>query len=166
MKSKFSLIELIIAIAMIAVISLITLPTQFLHAQVDAFNVATLTTSTNTVATNTTATVTTPAIYVRGSEGVGFVAKFKLGAADTNNVVFRFDASADGTTWTTTKPFSSGNIAANGTNSVVHFWNFGPTDSTELRNVQFLRLADVQNANTASNAALTIESLSSTIYNR
>jgi hypothetical protein len=165
MKTKtFSLIELLTVIVIVAVLGILTTPRAC--AQVDAFTVTALTPSTNSVATNSIAAVTTPAIPVRGSEGVGFVAKFKLGAADTNNVVFKYDVSADGTNWTTTQPFSSGNIPANGTNSVVQFFTFTPTTTPPLRNVNYIRLGTVQNANTATNAAVTIENLWSTKYNR
>ncbi len=157
MKSLFTLIILTLFAA---------LASPPAHAQENPFKVTALTPSTNSVSTNSTATVTTPAIQVRGSEGIGFVAKFKLGAADTNNVVFKYDVSADGTTWTTTQPYSSGNIPANGTNSVVQFFTFTPTTSPPLRNVKYIRLGTVQNANTATNAALTIESIWSTSYNR
>ena len=101
---------------------------------------------------------------MRGSEGIGFVAKTKLSGTGTAGVTFSFNVSADGETWTTTTPFASPATAANGTNSVVSFFNFSPTDSTELRNIRYIRLGTVQNANTPS--TLTIESLQSTKYNR
>ncbi|CAN5352382.1 hypothetical protein BH09VER1_BH09VER1_28450 [soil metagenome] len=155
-----SYLTLILGAVLMATLSTIT-PA---HAQVEPFNVATLTLSGTTVAASTTSAVTTSALDVRGSEGIGFVAKFKLSGTGVAAVSFNFDVSADGTTWTTTQPFTSGTIAATGTTSVVTYFNFSPDDPTELRNIRYIRLATVQNANTPS--TLTIQSLQSTKYNR
>ena len=133
-------------------------------AQDGPFTVDTLTLSGTTVSAAATGTITSPALPVRGSEGLGFVGTFKLSGTGTSNVTFKFDVSTDGENWTTNQPFSSGAIAANGTTSVRAYWNFSPTDSTELRNIQYIRLATVQNENTPS--TLTIQSLQSTRYNR
>jgi len=162
MKSKFSLIELFCCIALIAVLGAITMP-PVASAQENPFTVTSLTTSTNAVAASTTAAVTTPAIQVRGSDGLAFLAKFVLDGPSTGNVTFHYNVSADGTNWTTTKPLNSGAIAANGTNAVTAYWNFSPTDSAELRNVKYLKLSEVQNA--ATNA-VTLQNLWSSSYNR
>jgi len=162
MKTKtFSLIELLTVIAIVAVLGILTTPRAC--AQVDAFTVTSLTTSTNAVAASTTAAVTTPAIEVRGDQGVGFVTKFNVDGPSTGNVTFHYNVSADGTNWTTTKPLNSGAIAANGTNSVTAYYNFGPTDSAELRNIRYIKLSEVQNA--ATNA-VSLQSLWSTKFNR
>lgn len=147
--------------AVLATASLLATP---LRAQSNAFTVGTLALSGTTVAANTTTAITSNTMTVRGSEGIGFVAKFKLSGTGALGVTFGFDVSTDGTTWTTAQPFSSGSIAANGTTSVVAFFNFSPEDSTELRNIRYIRLGTVQNANTPS--TLAIESLTSTKYNR
>lgn len=133
-------------------------------AQADPFTVETLTLSGTTVAASTTSAITSGTQTVRGSEGIGYVVKFKLSGTGVADVTFKFDVSTDGTNWTTNQPFTSGTIAATGTTSVRAYFKFSPEDSTELRNIQFIRLATVQNANTPS--TLTIESLQSTRYNR
>jgi len=156
MKKLFTFLAIAVAVAIVQ--------PAVSHAQTDPFTVATVTTSTSTVAANTTADVTSGTLSPRGSEGLGFVAKIKLSGTGVAGVVFGFDVSVDGTTWTTTQPFTSGTITATGTTSVVHFWNFSPYDSTELRNVRYLRLTKVTNSNTPS--TLTIESLKSSRYNR
>lgn len=152
---------MVLAVAALAVLA----GTTESRAQIEPFTVASLTPSTNTIGTNAVATITTPAVAVRGEHGVGFVVKFKLGAAATNALTFHFNVSKDGTNWTTSRPFSA-SVGADGTNSVTHFFAFTPTGSPPLANVQWIRLAAVGNAATASGAAATIEELWSTRYNR
>jgi hypothetical protein len=161
MRSKSTRLSLLTCIAVIGSLAVLTTPRAC--AQVDAFTVTSLTTSTNAVAASTTSTVTTDPVEVRGDQGVGFVAKFVLDGPSTGNVTLHYNVSADGTNWTTTKPFNSGAIAANGTNSVTAYYNFGPTDSSELRNIRYIKLAEVQNA--ATNA-VSLQNVWSTKYNR
>lgn len=150
--------------ALIAILAIALIPIQQARAQVDPFTVETVTTSTTAVGAATTATVTSDTLSVRGSEGIGFMFVTKLSGTGTAGVTFAFDVSADGTTWTTNQPFTTGAVAATGTTSVVSFVNFSPDDAIELRNIQYIRLSKVTNANTPS--TLTIESLQSTKYNR
>lgn len=163
MKKAFNLFELLTLIAVIAIFANLTTPA---FCQVDAFSTKNLTLSNTTVPGNTTAhTVTTPAIQVRGSDGIGFVVDAVLNGAGTNALNFKFNVSTDGSTWTTTAPFQSGNITCNGNTTVRAFWNFGPTDSTELRNIRWIRLSAVDNLGGNATANATLSNMTATFFN-
>lgn len=127
------------------------------HAQVTPRNVIALTLSTSTAAANTTTVVTSQAIELKPGAGFAVIPSFKLAGAGTDNITFNFQVSADGTTWTTTTPFTY-TEAANGTTTVVGFKNFGPTNGAD--NVLYVRLASVTNASTTQ--ACTISAITIT----
>jgi hypothetical protein len=138
-----------------------TIPVQ---AQLEPFQSAALTPSDTSIAAGATEASTTAAVEVVAGQGVGFFITFKLGGAGTDNCVFKFDVSYDGTTWTTTKPFTTGNVAANGTTSVIHYVEFGPGTTAPLGHVRYIRLAQVVNG--SSGEILTLEGVRYTRSNR
>ncbi len=143
-------------------LSIFVLP-PVLPAQDVPYTTGTLTLSTNLVAASTDATVTSSALRLRGNQGVALLPSFTLAAPGcASNLIFRFTVSTDGTTWTTTTPFTA-TIAANSTNAAVGYVNFDRGQDTSLNNIRWMRLASV--CNTATNA-VTLNSLTYSYFNR
>jgi len=122
-----------------------------------------LTLSSGTVAASGTATITSGSFTVNGLTGFAVTPTFALAAAGTTNVTFNFQASADGTTWSTNYPFSAV-IAATGTTPVVNYVNFPPNvTGTGCANARYVRLGQVINSGTST---LTISGVKVTKSNR
>lgn len=130
------------------------------HAQLTPRNVKTLTLSASTVATSTTATITSDAFMLKPGSGFAVIPNFQLSGADTANVTFSFAVSTDGTTWTTTTPFTYA-VASTGATPVIGYKNFGVADGAD--NVLYVRLASVTNA--SSTRTVTINSIKVTRNN-
>ena len=107
---------------LLAVAAFATLPLA--QAQISPRSLTPLTLSATTVSTSTTAVVTSQAFFIKPGAGFAVIPNFQLSGADTANVTFNFAVSTDGTTWTTTTPFTYA-VAANGTTPVIGFANFG-----------------------------------------
>jgi pyridoxal/pyridoxine/pyridoxamine kinase len=129
-------------------------------AQVTPRNVIELELSTSTATNNTTTAITSQAFTIKPDSGFAIVVSFKLAGSGTENITFNFAVSLDGTTWTTTRPFTY-QVAANGTTDVIGFKNFGPTDGAN--NILYVRLASVTNG--SSGQACTINSITVTKNN-
>lgn len=143
---------LLLLSAVFAVVLGLTAPTA--RAQVTPRNITTLTLTATTAAANATTVITSQAIEIKPGAGFAVIPSFKLAGAGTDNITFNFQVSADGTTWTTTTPFTY-TEAANGTTSVVGYKNFGPASGAD--NVLYVRLASVTNA--SATQACTINSI-------
>jgi hypothetical protein len=138
-----SILQTIVLIAC----SLVLLPT-LASGQVAAGNVAVLTTSTNAVAASTTATVTSDKFVPNGLTGFAVMPAFALDGPAVTTVTLNFQASADGTTWTTTYPVSAA-FTATGTSAVRGYYNVPPAvTGTGPGNMRYLRLGQVINSNT------------------
>lgn len=133
------------------------------QAQLTPRNVTTLDLSTSTAAANTTTTITSQAFTIKPGSGFAVVPSFKLAGAGTENVTFNFAVSLDGTTWSTTKPFTYAE-AANGTTDVIGFKNFAaPVTGAGADNILYVRLASVTVA--SATQACTINSIKITRNN-
>lgn len=115
--------------------------------------VGTLTGVPTSVASNqTTATFTTSAsVYVAKSGGVAFwlqVASPTAAMGSSSNVVWGFDLSPDGTTWSGSSgiwPVYSVTNTLNGTTNTVAYRNF---TEEELANASFVRLSSIASGST------------------
>lgn len=136
------------------------------RAQITPRNVTTLTlTGTTTVPTSTTNVITSQAFTLKPGSGFAVVPNFQLAGADVANpnITFSFAASIDGTTWTTTTPFSYAE-AANGATPVIGFKNFAaPVTGAGADNILYIRLASVANA--SANRTCTVNSITITRNN-
>ena len=98
--------------------------------------------------TNSTATLSSVYIQVRPSQlekgGILLMPMFSAAGAGTSNVVFTFDLSPDGVTYSTTGPLTV-TAACNGTNAVVHWAN---VFADSLPNTQYIRLTSVSTTQT------------------
>jgi hypothetical protein len=155
MKKFLSLLSL-------AVLALCVAPLAAV-AQVTPRNVTVLTLSDSSIAAAATEVSTSQAFQLRPGSGFGIVVNFQLSGADTTNVTFNFAVSLDGTTWTTTFPFTQV-VAANGATPVIDFKNFA-ADVTGggANNILYVRLASVINA--SATRVLTINSVTVTRNN-
>lgn len=104
-----------------------------------------VTLSDTNVAGSATETITSDPIPVNGATGVAVMPEFAIVGAGTGNVVFSFAVSLDGSTWSTTTPYTL-TVAGNGTNTVRGFGNAGASGT--VANANYIRLATIQNANT------------------
>jgi hypothetical protein len=133
------------------------------HAQVVPKTATALTTSTNVVDVSATATVTSSTFTANSKTGFAVLPAFSLSGTGTLNVTFNFNASVDGTTWTTTNPVSYA-VAANGTNAVVGYAAFPAAPAYSggpgVAQVRYWRLGSIQNANTTG--TMTLQSLTVT----
>lgn len=151
MKTKYTFCILSLALALVA---------PFCAQAQDNPYVVSTQTFTNSVSPNTTATIAGAAVKVRGNQGIAVLPQYNLTGAGTGNVTFYFQASADGTNWTTVSPWSY-ILPASGTSTVRGYINLAPVYSTSaspaLNNVRFIRLNTVSNdtANTGSVTNLT-----------
>ena len=104
--------------------------------------------SSSVLVSNATATLTGVTIQVTPSKlekaGILLMPSLSCTNAGTSNVVFSFDVSPDGTTWSTTKPVTA-TVACNGTNAVVGAVNIA---ASALPNVQYLRLTSIETTQT------------------
>lgn len=125
----------------------------------DPYSYEELILSTNKVAASTDTTVTSEPFLIRGNIGFAILPYFSIASASTANIVFRFKLSADGTNYTTTEPLTA-TIAANGTNAVRGYANFGPST---LNNVMWAKLSSVNNGATNT---LSISNVVKSVYNR
>ena len=136
------------------------------YAQVTARTTTLLTlTGNTTIATTTTGVLTSQAFTIKPGSGFAVVPNFQLAGADVANpnITFAFAVSLDGTTWSTTKPFTYAE-AANGATPVIGFKNFSaPVTGAGADNIQFVRLASVQNA--SANQTCTVNSVTITRNN-
>jgi hypothetical protein len=98
--------------------------------------------------TNSSETLSAVTIQVAPSKlekaGILLMPLFSAAGTGTSNVVFTFDLSPDGVTYSTTGPVTV-TAACNGTNAVVHWANVFP-DS--LPNTQFIKLTSVSTTQT------------------
>ena len=117
------------------------------QAQITPRAVTTLTlTGTTTVGTAATNVITSQAFLLKPGSGFAVVPTFVLSGADTANVTFNFAVSIDGTTWSTTTPFTYAE-AATGATPVIGFKNFAaPITGAGADNILYVRLASVANA--------------------
>jgi hypothetical protein len=145
-------------------VALVLSLSHFAGAQDVPYTSAANTLSTNAVAANATTTVTSDTVRVRGNQGVAFLPSFALAGTGTNTVTFNFNVSYDGSTWTTTTPFTYA-MVANGTNTVRGFANFGPATSTSLNNVRYIRLGSIT-VNSASTNNVTGIALRYSYFNK
>jgi hypothetical protein len=113
------------------------------HAQVQASGVKTLVLSTNVAAFNAQSDRFVPS----GLAGFGVMPTFAGSGAGAAAVTLLFQASHDGTNWTTTFPFSA-TFTANGTNTVRGYFNVDATGTNGPANARFIRLGAVSNTNT------------------
>jgi hypothetical protein len=133
------------------------------QAQVTPRNVTVLTLSASTVGTSTTAAITSQAFTLKPGSGFAVMPNFQLASTGTENMVFSFAVSLDGTTWSTVKPFVY-TVAATGATPVIGFYNFpAPIAGTGADNVLYARLASVTNG--SSSQILTINSVTITRNN-
>jgi hypothetical protein len=117
------------------------------HAQVQASGVKTLVLSTNVAASNAQTTITSDRFVPSGLAGFGVMPTFAGSGAGAAAVTLLFQASHDGTNWTTTFPFSA-TFTANGTNTVRGYFNVDATGTNGPANARFIRLGAVSNTNT------------------
>lgn len=98
--------------------------------------------------TNSTATLTDVYIQVTPSKlekaGILIMPTFSAAGAGTSNVVFTFNLSPDGTTYSTTGPLTF-TAVCNGTNSVTHWFN---AFADELPNTQYIKLSTISTTQT------------------
>ena len=135
------------ALPSLAVLALCVAPLPAV-AQLTPRNVTVLTLSDSSIAANTTEVSTSQAFTIKPGAGFGAVVNFVLSGADTTNVTFNFAVSLDGTTWTTTTPFTQA-VAANGTTTVIDFKNFAAdVTGAGANNILYVRLASITNAST------------------
>lgn len=146
---------------LLAVAALCALPLA--RAQITPRTLTTLTLSGTTVGTSATAVITSQAFMLKPGSGFAVVPNFVLSGADTANVTFNFAVSTDGTTWTTTTPFTYAE-AATGATPVIGFKNFAsPITGAGADNILYVRLASVTNA--SSSRTVTINSVTITRNN-
>lgn len=117
------------------------------QAQVPASGVKTLVLSTNVAALSAQTTITSDRFVANGLAGFGVMPTFAGAGAGAAAVTFLFSASADGTNWTTTFPFSA-TFTANGTNSVIGYFNVVAGATNGPANARYVRLGAVSNTNT------------------
>lgn len=130
-------------LSLFAVLALCLVP---LSAQVTPRNVTTLTLSDVSIGTSATEVSTSQAFTIKPGSGFGSVVNFVLNGADTANVTFNYAVSLDGTTWTTTTPFTQA-VAANGATAVIDFKNFAAdVTGAGANNILYVRLASITNA--------------------
>jgi len=154
---RFSLVEIMMVVAIIGILSSLTVTA---HAQVSPSSQTVLTTSTNSVAGSGTATVTSQAFFPNSQTGFSVVPV--LSATSAGNATLNFQASLDGTNWTTTYPFTAVIAFTSGTTTA--FYNFTPALSgTGPANIPYIRLGQVINSGTS---ALTIGSITISKSNR
>lgn len=146
MRKFFSLFSL-------AVVALCALPLA--HAQLTPRNVTTLTLSDSAIATSATEVSTSEAFTIKPDSGFAIVPTFVASGAGTDNVTFNFAVSIDGTTWSTTTPFTY-TVAANGATPVVGFCNFPPhVAGAGANNILYARLASITNASATRTISIT-----------
>lgn len=125
------------------------------HAQVTPRNTTVLTLSDSSIAAAATEVSTSQAFTLKPGAGFGSVVNFVLSGADTANVTFNFAVSLDGTTWTTTTPFTQ-TVAANGTTTVIDFKNFAAdVTGAGANNILYVRLASITNASATRSVTVT-----------
>jgi hypothetical protein len=154
MKKFFSLL--------FAAVALCAIPLKS-SAQVTPRNVTTLTLSDTSIAAAATEVSTSQAFAIKPGSGFGVVVNFQLSGADTANVTFNFAVSLDGTTWTTTTPFTM-TSASTGVTPVIDFKNFAAdVTGAGANNILYVRLASVTNA--SATRSCTINSVTITRNN-
>lgn len=146
MKKSFSLFFAVLALCLAPLPAL---------AQVTPRNVTVLTLSDSAIAAAATEVSTSQAFTIKPGSGFGSVVNFVASGAGTDNVTFNYAVSLDGTTWTTTYPFTQV-VAANGTTAVIDFKNFA-ADVTGggANNILYVRLASIINASATRTIAVT-----------
>lgn len=125
-----------------------------------------LTLSSGTVAASGTAVITSQAFSPNAATGFAVVSNITVSgtANNTGNVTLNFQASLDGTNWTTTFPLTM-TIAATGTTPAITYVNFPPNVAGGgATNIPWFRLGQVINAN--SGGTLTINSITISKSNR
>ena len=145
MKHLFSLIILGAALALLT-------PPAPAQDYSSPWGTAELALSTNEVGASTDATVTSAALRLRGNQGCAFLPAFTGGTNGQANctsmdVTFRFQVSHDSNTWTTTTPITY-TVAAVSNQAVRGFVAVDPAGTSGVRNVRWIRLASINNANT------------------
>jgi len=144
LKHPFTLIEIIFAMALIALPLLVFIPPLEVHAQVTPTTGGTL--NTTTLAAATTYTINSTAVAVRKDRGLGILASFTPAAA-TNAVTLNFQVSNDNTNWAAATPFTFTMNLTTATTNYIGFTNFPPST---LNNVLYWRLATITAANSNS----------------
>ena len=159
MRKRFSILLSVLFAGLLAFVLAVPLA----HAQVTPRNVTTLSLSASTVATSTTATITSQAFTIKPGSGFAVVPNFQLSGSDTANVTFNFQVSLDGTTWTTTTPFTYAE-ASTGVTPVIGFKNFAaPITGAGADNILYCRLDSVTNG--SASRTVTINSVTITRNN-
>jgi hypothetical protein len=124
------------------------------RAQSTPRNVQTLTLSDSSIATSATEVSTSEAFTIKADSGFAILVSFQLSGADTANVTFSFAVSIDGTTWSTTTPYTY-TVAATGTTPVIGFCNFPPhVAGNGANNIRYARLASITNASSTRTVAV------------
>lgn len=136
--------SLVVVLALVAWFALLSTRAE---AQVPASGVKTLVLSTNVAASNAQTTITSDRFVPNGLAGFGVMPTFSGSGAGANLVTFLFQTSHDGTNWTTTFPFSA-TFTANGTNTVIGYFNVRADASNGPANARYVRLGAVSNTNT------------------
>lgn len=131
-------------LALVAFFALLSIPAE---AQVPASGVKTLVLSTNVAALSAQTTITSDRFVPSGLAGFGVMPTFSGSGAGAASVTFLFQTSADGTNWTTTFPFSAV-FTANGTNTVIGYYNVPAAATNGPANARYVRLGAVSNTNT------------------
>lgn len=132
-------------------------------AQVTPRNVTVLTLSDSAIGTAATEVSTSQAFTIKPGSGFGSVVNFVARGAGTDLVTFNYAVSLDGTTWTTTTPFTQA-VAANGTTTVIDFKNFAAdVTGAGANNILYVRLASITNA--SATRTVTVNSVTITRNN-
>lgn len=132
--------------------AIITLCSPFAQAQnnflVRATNYTSLTLA---GASQTSFGAITNRIPMRQNRGSSwFISVVGTNTVTTNTVTVYFQASADGTNWTTTTPFSW-TTTLSGTNTVINWTNF---NIEQISNIRYLSPTIITNANASTNAII------------
>jgi hypothetical protein len=151
-RSFQALLELVLVILLVAFLAALVTRAD---AQVAASGIKTLVLSTNVAAASAQTTITSDRFVPSGLAGFGVMPTFAGSGAGAAAVTLLFQASHDGTNWTTTFPFSAA-FTANGTNTVRGYFNVDATGTNGPANARYIRLGAVSNTNTN---AITISDL-------
>lgn len=104
------------------------------------FTIGSFTNLPSLIPAGATVTLTNDGVNVRPGIGIGIMAEFVATNANTSNVTFGFEASLDGTNWSTITPWSF-TFPCNGTTAVKVFTNIPPA---QLNNARKFKPSKVQ----------------------
>ncbi len=116
------------------------------HAQIAPTTTVAFSSVPGAMPASSTSNVISALMTVRQGKGLAILPYYKGGDVGAGNLILRFDVTADGTNWTTTKPLSCTN-ALNGTNVVRDCSQF---TAAQLNGLQGIRMQTIEN--TATNA--------------